>query len=203
MGDTPCVEEGLKPVHAGVGIGPLLQRDYTAVIEGTDAEPEHLIDLLCERFEEFAPAQTATFCKAKGTSGPLSSGCEMDIVIKLVGHCRVRVVHRDRLGLTLRTLEGHPEAGRITFAAGRDDRGDLTFQIRSRTRASGLGSYLGYLLLGKQMQSRTWIRFIWNLAEAAGGKVRDCVQVRTARVDERNADGEGVDAPTLASRGAG
>ncbi len=195
--------EILEAIHASKGFGPLLQRNYRAIIEGTEASPENLIELIKTRFEAFAPERTACFTRVDGSSGPLDLGREMNICIRLVGGCRVRVVHMDRLSLTLRTLAGHPEAGRITFASGRDEQGRLLLQIRSRTRASGLVSYFGFLFLGKQMQAKTWIRYLWNVAEAAGGRVRGSVNVRTIKVVEREADGEGHDDPTVASRGAG
>ncbi len=196
-------------VCAAQGAGPLLERDYSAVIDRATCQPEQIGYMIRARFEEFAPPETAVFersrrgrkGKDKGKSRevvkkpPLEVGDELVIRIALRGRCKVRVVHTDERSLTLRTLKGHPEAGRITFGAGRDDRGRLTFRILSRTRASGLLNYLGYLVLGKQLQSRCWIRFIERVAEACGGTIVEPIRVRTRKVCECAEDRPESDAP--------
>lgn len=193
-----------EPIYAEEGAGPLLKRDYSATIDGTDRTPEQVAEMVRARFCEFAPPETAAFCHAEGGSRPLEVGDELEIKISLVGTCRVRVVHVDAHRLTLRTLRGHPEAGRITFGAGRDGQGRTTFRIGSRTRAGGVLHYLGFLVLGKQMQSRTWIKFVGNVAEACGGSVLDAVHVRTSRCEEEPADREdGPDDPVFACEGVG
>jgi hypothetical protein len=192
--------EDCQVVYANEGTGPLLERDYTAVVEGTGVTPEALVKAVRERFERFAPTETACFRRSDREPGPLDVGDEMDIKIALLGDCRVRVVHVDEHGVTLRTLKGHPEAGRITFAGFRDEKGRPVFRIRSRTRASGVTSYLGYMLLGKQMQSRCWIRFIDRVVADSGGRIAGGrIQVRTRKVGEEAADCRGAcDAPTFA-----
>jgi hypothetical protein len=199
MADTTRVE-GPDVLPASKGAGPLLQRDYWAVIAGTSLSPEEIITKVRQSFPDFAPPETAAFDRGGRPANPLEVGDQMDICIAMLGGCKVRVVHTDRLSLTLRTLEGHPEAGRITFGCGRDDQGRIVFRIRSRTRAGGWVKYLGFLLMGKQMQSRTWIRFIGNLAHACGGSVQGSVQVSTIRVADRFADEGGLDAPTFVAR---
>ena len=193
------VAEDQAIVYASEGTGPLLERDYRVVVEGTGLTPETLVKALRERFEKFAPTETACFRRAGKEPGPLDVGDELDIKIALLGDCRVRVAHVDTLGITLRTLKGHPEAGRITFGALRDEKGRTVFRILSRTRASGLTSYLGYLVLGKQMQSRCWIRFIDRIVADSGGRVAGGrVQVRTRKVTEDATDCTGCDSPTFA-----
>lgn len=169
------------------GFGPLLERDYFAVIQDVDSSPEDLAQKVRCHFEEFSPKETAVF-RREGEGASLNVGDELDITLAMLGHCRVRVVCLDDRSLTLRTLKGHPESGRITFGAGRDDQGRPTFRIRSRTRASRWQHYFGFLMLGKQMQSRCWINFIGNLAEKCGGTVLDAVHVRTYKVQEDEAD---------------
>ena len=66
----------------------------------------------------------------------------------------------DRLGqrsLTLGTLEGHPEAGRITFGAYRNDDGDVVFHIRSRARSSTLFNYVGFKSADVTELARGWV----------------------------------------------
>jgi hypothetical protein len=186
-----------KVIHAASGAGPLLQREYSGVIEGTDISPEELAKLVRERFTEMAPRETANFKRSDNGRAPLKVGDEFKIRIGGFMPCQVRVVHVDDVSLTLRTLEGHPEAGRVSFMAGRDDQGRLTFRIRSRARAGGLIHYVGFLLMGRAMQARCWIRFIGRAAELCGGRLAGPVRVSTSRVAEEPADVGGPDLPTF------
>jgi hypothetical protein len=201
MSDVQSRPEAAEIVWATEGVGPLLERDYSAVIEGTTHTPEQVGALLRDRFETFAPPETALFRRTGGEGDPLDISDEMEIRIALLGGCRVRVVHLDGRSLTLRTLAGHPEAGRITFGADHDERDRLRFRILSRTRANGRLNYVGYLLMGKQMQARCWIRFIDRVAEATGGRVAGRIRVRTRKVAEEPGDRDGLDAPTFSSGG--
>ncbi len=182
--------------YASEGTGPLLQRDYVAALRGVGASPEDVIRAIRTRFCEFAPPETARFQLCRQSNDPLDVGDEMDIRITLLSPCKVRVVHVDPCSMTLRTLAGHPEAGRITFASYRED-GRLFVRIRSRTRQAGILKYLGFLLMGKQLQARCWIRFLWKLAETLGGTLDGPVRVATKTTRDRPPDwGEG-DVPTF------
>jgi hypothetical protein len=188
MGTTSVNSETKKIAYAATGSGPLLQRDYVGVIEGSDWTPEILTEEVRKHFADFCPKETATF-QCPGTAGEaLSVNTELRIQISGILPCQVRVVHCDGRSLTLRTLDGHPEAGRITFGAGDDEQGRLTFRIRSRARAGGLLHYLGFLLMGRSMQARCWIRFIGRVAEAGGGRLVGPVRVSTETVEEEPAD---------------
>lgn len=203
MSRTEAEPKTRDVIDATQGFGPLLERDYRAVIEGADATPEDVGRMLREHFEEFAPPETAAFRRSSEEACPLEVGDELDIRIALRGCCRVRVVHHDARSVTLRTLGGHPEAGRITFGADRDERGRLRLRILSRTRASGLVDYLGYLVMGKQLQARCWIRFLDRLAERTGGRVEGKIHVRTRRAEPVEADRKGRDEPTFLCRDDG
>ena len=191
-------------VFASQGYGPLLEREYVAEIEGSDCPPEHIGHLVRTEFLRFAPPETARFrCDDRCEGEALEVGDDLGIRLALIGDCRVRVVHLDETSLTLRTLDGHPEAGRITFEGGRSPEGRPTFRIRSRTRANGLLNLAGFLVMGKQMQARCWINFVGNVAEACGGQVLGAVKVRTHVAEEGPADRPGgPDEPTgaIASR---
>ncbi len=188
-------------VHAEAGSGPLLQRDYVATLESGPCSPEDLARLVRERFVEFGPRETAAFERPGGGEGPLQVGDELAIRIGGIMPCRVRVVQADDLCLTLRTMCGHPEAGRISFKAGRDDRGRLTFHIRSRARSGGLVHYLGFLVLGRTMQARCWIRFLGRLAESCGARMAGPVRVATSRVELGPDDCKGPDRSTFDCEG--
>lgn len=184
----PVETEAPKPLPAAKGAGPLLQRDYVGVVEGAGCSPEEVMNMVRQRFTDLAPSETADFECAESKGRPLNVGDDLKIRIGGFFPCQVRVVQTNAHCLTLRTLAGHPEAGRISFQAARDDRGRLTFQIRSRARASGPIHLLGFLLLGRTMQARCWIRFIGSVVDACGGRLDGPVEVRTARVVEDAAD---------------
>jgi hypothetical protein len=201
MGVSPAglTSEVSEFAYAVDGYGPLFERDYSATIEGAGCTPEQVGAMIRERFEEFAPPETAVFRRDGDKAGPLRPGDELEIGIALRGRCKVRIILADARGLTLRTLVGHPEAGRISFGAGRDPQGRLTFRILSRTRASGPLNFLGFWILGKQLQSRCWIRFIDRVAEACGGRIDGRIRVRTRKVAEDAADRGERDTPTFST----
>lgn len=188
---------------ASDGDGPLLQRDFRAAFEGTELSPEQVARLVRERFPEFSPPLIATFGRRQETQRTLQVGDEMDIRLSGFGRCCVRVVHVDGQSMTLRTLEGHPEAGRITFGAERDDEGRLVFRIRSRARIHGKLKYVGYRIAGHVLQTRMWSRFIERLAKSCGGRVAGKVEAEgPTEIEERLPDQGGLDTPTFLAKGA-
>ncbi len=197
MGHTKQETRAPAVLAATDGVGPLLERDYWAVVEGSDCSAEDVGQRLRTLFERYAPPETAVFSRDRAEGSPLEIGDELKIHISLVGRCGVRVVHAAPCTLTLRTLRGHPEAGRITFGAEEQPGGRLVLRIRSRTRASGVVSLAGFLLIGKQMQARCWIRFLDRLAADCGGRVEGKIQVRTRQVDEEPGDRADADEPVF------
>jgi hypothetical protein len=86
----------------------------------------------------------------------------------MAAHCQVRVLGRDKNSITLGTLKGHPEAGKITFGAYRNPHGDVIFHIRSRARSKDVFTYLGFTTVGDPMQTNTWTEFVNRVALTAG-----------------------------------
>ena len=180
---------------AAEGVGFLLQRQYTGVIEGANVSAKELIELLLRDITLMVPPRLAKFSRPPGQHGALKVGDELHIHIPMAGKCKVRVIEITPRSFTLLTLSDHPEAGRISFAARARNEGKyLDLRIRSRARSGSFYQLLGYLFLGKVMQTRVWIHCIRNAAYAAGGKICGKVQVDTVRVDDKTAD---------ADRGAG
>ncbi|HTE19890.1 MAG TPA: DUF1990 family protein [Armatimonadota bacterium] len=193
-----------KPVQLPAdGAGPLLERDYWGVIEGTERTPEETMEMVLLDFPRFSPEDLACFSRPDGGDAPLGVDERMDIQLKMAGHCDVRVTHVDERSLTLRTLEGHPEAGRITMGAYRDDDGNLVFRIRSRARAGSLIKYIGYELFGKEMQTQVWTTFIERVAEGVEGRLVDGVHTKSQEVEEKVTDAVVLDVPTFATKPTG
>jgi hypothetical protein len=181
-----------------MGTGALLQRDYWAVIRSARASPNELVDGLRARFPALAPEDLVRFTPA--VERPLDLGDEMAVRITGAGRFRVRLVHRDRQSLTLATLTGHPEAGRITFGAYPNRRGDLVFHIRSRARASSRVRLLGFLLAGDPMQTNTWTDFVNRVAATFGDGVAGKVHAEKRAVEPEPGD-HALDRPTFLARG--
>src|SRR4051812_31305296 len=103
-------EEERSPIQRpSDGTGPLLQRDYVVVLEGSGCTPEAAVERIRTDFPGFSPASVARFTRPEGITSPLEVGDTMHVRIRGVGDCGVQVTHRDAHSLTLRTLKGHPE----------------------------------------------------------------------------------------------
>ena len=198
-GRAPCPDR--RVVTAADGAGPLLQRDYWAIIDGCDLPPEQIMRRVRAEFPRFPPEDVVRFSRPARGETPLSVGDQMTVDIKSVGSCDVRIVAADGRSLTIQTLDNHPEAGRITFGALQDAQGRPVFRIRSRARANGLLNYLGYELLGKELQARTWITFIERVVAACGGRAVGGIRVQTREVPESSDDIEAAPGPTFPTRG--
>jgi hypothetical protein len=184
------------------GRGPLLERDYWAVVGGVEG-PRALARVVAERFAEFPPPSLVRFRRKDGAQAAgqaLERGDELDVDIIGAGTFGVRVIHRDANSITLATLAGHPEAGRITFGAYRNRWDDVVFHIRSRARAGSRSHYAGFLFAGDPMQTNTWSDFINRLAAAVGDGVEGMIHAEKQRVHEERGDRE-VDAPTFIAEG--
>lgn len=174
---------------ASEGVGFLLQRQYTGVIAGAKVSAKELIDLLLRDFVLMPPASLAKFSRPPGVRGPLKVGDEMDVNIRMAGVSKVRLIEITPRSFTLLTMSDHPEAGRISFAARERDGGAfLDLRVRSRARSGRLYQFIGYMILGKAMQTKVWTEFIRSAAAASGGRILEPVKVETFKVDENVGD---------------
>lgn len=195
----PCDHEHLARSFAHAGAGPLVQRDYWAVIRDCELAPSRFGALLGRRFDELASGPLMRCTRAGDPSRPLAIGDELHIAIRLSGTCAVRVLHCDDNSLTLYTVSGHPEAGRITFGAYRNADGEVVFHIRSRARSSTAGRYLGWLTIGQAMQTQVWTDLIDRVANTVGRGVAGQIFERVTTIEDPDDD---EDAPTFVARGA-
>ncbi len=179
------------------GAGPLLQRDYWAVLADCPSKPSEVMHTVKSRFCELPPKALVSFDASNG----LALGATLDIRIMPAQQCQVRVVHEDAQSLTLATVSGHPEAGRITFGSYRNSDGDVIFHIRSRARSSTLPKRLGFLAIGDAMQTNTWTDFIGQVAVLNGAKIRDVIHAETVEVEEEPGDDEPLDSPAFRAVG--
>ncbi len=186
-----------KLLPATEGVGPLLQRDYWAVLTECRLKPSQLIDHIRGHFCEFPPSALVKFVAASR----IALGAQLDINIRPAQQCAVRVIHEDDQSFTLGTLEGHPEAGRITFGAYRNPAGQVIFHIRSRARSSTAPNRLGFLAIGDAMQTNTWTDFIVSVAAGVGASIQDVIHADTQEVEAGPEDGHPFNRPTFLAVG--
>lgn len=184
------------------GVGVLLERDYWAVLQGCPLSPRDVAGLVAERFEELPPAELARFRREGPSDRSLEVGDGLEVRIRGYGDAFVRVVHKDENSLTIATLPRHPEAGRITFGAYRNARGDVVFHIRSRARSSDRFARAGFLLGGEGMQTNCWTDFIDRLGATVGEGCRGAIFTETHVADEEPEDRPPLDRPTFLARGS-
>lgn len=192
------VKDKLTP--ASIGAGPVLQRDYWAVLRECPHSCRDVAQIVRERFREFPPPELVTFHRLDGGDAPLEVGDEMEVRIRMEGSTGVCVVHRSENSITLATERGHPEAGRITFGAYPNERGDIVFHIRSQARASSRKNYAAFLTAGEAMQTNTWTDFIDRLAQSLGGGITGAIHVDTKTLDDDEVADE-IDTPTFIADG--
>lgn len=192
------VETPKQVLRAERGVGPLLQRDYWAVIDTCRLRPTELVEAVRTRFVDLAPPDIVSFRRSDGGTEPLRLGDELDVRIRGAGTAQVRVAHATLQTFTLATLEGHPEAGRITFGAYRNERGDVLFHIRSRARSSSRVRRYGFLVAGDPMQTYTWTDFVGTVASTFGQGVVGFIHAETGRVLATSFEGDG---PTFEATG--
>ena len=182
---------------ASRGSGPLLQRDYWAVFADCALKPSEVIAHVKSHFCELPPGSLVQFIAADG----VSRGSVLDIRIMPAQDCRVRVTHDDAQSITFGTLEGHPEAGRITFGSYRNPAGDVIFHIRSRARSATTTRRVGFLAVGEAMQTNTWTDFINNTAAAVGVRITGAIRAETTEVEELPEDDHPLESPTFLAVG--
>lgn len=195
--DSPATHVPATDLPATKGAGPLLQRDYWAVLAGCPLTPSQVMAHVKANFCALPPADLVSF----ETPAGLARDAVLQIVIRPSQRCGVRVIHDDAQSITLGTLAGHPEAGRITFGSYRNATGHVIFHIRSRARSTTSLKRLGFLAFGEAMQTNTWADFIRNAATAVGARIQDVIHADTLEVDDVPEDDEPLCAPTFRAVG--
>lgn len=185
---------------ASQGVGPLLERDYWAVIRNCRATPAQIMATVRRHFAAFSPRELVVFERDPPTDRPLDLGDELEVKIVGAGRFRVRVIHLNEQSITVGTEIGHPEAGRITFGCYRNGRGDVIFHIRSHARSSSLFKRTGFRAMGEVMQTSTWTEFVNRVAVAFGEGPIGFIHAETRRCEDEPYESV-THAPTYLAQG--
>lgn len=166
----------------GDGSGPLLHRTYSCAVRGAKLGAEELIACVAADPNRLAPRQIARFHKADGDEGTMRVGDEFLVHMPGPWNGPVRVVELRPDGFRFATLEGHLEAGQIEWRAWED--GELHFAVESWSRPGDRLSAVLHdrLRMAKEVQLYMWTTVLDRVPRLAGGRLRDGVSVRTARV---------------------
>ena len=169
---TPAAanDSDLQTVHAGTG--SVFHRRYAIELPGTPHRAADVMRLLEQHFAELAPSILAQFEKTTGAGQSIRVGDEYEISMLGPWNGRVRAVEVSDTAFTLATLDGHPEAGHITFSVtgDRESTTPLRIEIESwaRARSTLVATAYDTLGIGKQVQTEAWITFLQRLAALAG-----------------------------------
>ena len=153
------------------GTGPLRQHDYRVTVAGAGLTPERVMEVIRASFPALASNRLVGFSRPRGRDGPLAVGDQLRIEMPGSRPAYVQVVQADRTELTLRTLEDHPEVGRLSFRAEPGAVLGVVLRVRSRARAATGLDLVKYELAGKPLQAYLWTGFLERVAEACGGRV--------------------------------
>jgi uncharacterized protein (UPF0548 family) len=166
------------------GVGPLFHRRYCARIRDPECSPEELMAQLQESPDRAAPSEFATFKKTRGAGGQMRVGDEY--VVRMPGPWDgpVRVAEVSANHFLLITLEGHLEAGQISFRAEGGD-GSIQFEIESWARGGDRLSNLLYdhLRMSKEIQLHMWTSFLERVIRLSGGSRDGPLSIETRRVE--------------------
>ncbi len=167
----------------GDGVGDLFHRRYSVVIDRPRLKKQALMDQIKTNFPEFCPKLLADFKKVQGHPQIMRVGDEYTIGMLGPWNGEVRVVEVDKTQFTFATLEGHPEAGQITFAvtAHPTRPGAIRFEINSWARSRDTLVSLSYegIKIGKEVQKNVWSIFCEEVVAASGGEQVGDVEVVT------------------------
>lgn len=176
---------------APAGSGPLFHRQYDVLITGSALSAGALLRLLQRHLSELAPSALAHFEKSQGSDGLARVGDEYEITMLGPWNGRVRVIESTTRHFTLVTLDGHPEAGHITFSVAPVGDPPDTLQVLieswARSRDSVVALAYGTLGVGKQVQAEVWITLLQRLSALAGVEGTPEVRIRTEQLAETDA----------------
>jgi anti-anti-sigma factor len=162
------------------GFGQLWHKTYRARLAGATVTPAEVTAVFKERLSDLWPAGNRFHLPPPG----LVPGAVGFIHLILPGGAPLetgaRVLHVDQDSFTLVTLEGHMQAGWITFGA-YEDVGCTVAQVQSVGRTGDPLYEVGFRLFGHAQQEHFWRATLEALGQRLGTRVR--VESLKSRLD--------------------
>lgn len=170
--------DGLQPWESGVG--PMYHRLFRVRIADAQKDAAAVMQTVIGDLGSLVPREVVSVHEGEAAERALEAGDEIIVDMPGPWNGPVRVVSAEGTRLWLATLAGHLEAGQIEFRA-YDDQPHLVFEIEAWARPAGRMVRLLYssLRLAKEIQFNMWVRFCQAVAEEAGGRPVDGVEIRT------------------------
>lgn len=178
------------------GTGPVFHRQYEIELPGVKLGAAAVVQLLQRNFSQLAPSILARFEKTNGPDEHLRVGDEYEITMLGPWNGTVRVLESTPTSFTLVTLDGHPEAGHITFSAASQLNGPTHARIESWARARDTVVQAAYdtLVVGKQVQTEAWVTFLHRLARLVGVQETPEVRITDEKIRRPSQSGDDVGA---------
>ncbi len=168
------------------GVGTLFHRRYWVDIAESEKSAEAIMRLIQRDPNLFAPQELAHFKRTLGDAESLAVGDEFHISITSPWDAPVRVIDVTPTSFTFVTLDGHLEAGEITFRIIDHPLQSewLRFEIVSWARSRDRLVQIAFetLGVGKAAQTGMWTFFCQRVVEQSGGRRVGSVQVATQKV---------------------
>lgn len=182
------------------GVGAKFHRTYSITFKSSREAALQAMRKLQEDPNKFSPKLLATFDKLDGAPKRLQKNDHFQIYISGPWNGPVRVEEVREDGFRFVTLEGHLEAGEITFSVVQHDERHYRFVIESYARSKDYLVDLAYdkIPVAKFAQTEMWRNFCQAFAQTAlecqGYKGSDIsnlmseVEVITERRDEKTGE---------------
>jgi len=148
------------------GVGRLKRKRFWVDVANSGYDAAGLFAYLRSHFAELMPSLVETKAEP-GVTCELREGETITLEIPLRGHVQVRVVEASHNSAMMLTLQGHPIAGAVRFAAIDQPRG-VRFEIQVYDRPANLVDEVLMRTVGEWLQEETWVGLASNVAKAAG-----------------------------------
>ena len=186
--DPPVVPAQLMTENVqleGQGFGGLLGRRYALRLRSS-LSPSAVMGRIKSNLSMLSPDELAAFEKTSGSAWSLKLGDEFDVQILGPWNGSVRVIEVTPEAFSFVTLRGHPEAGRIRFAASQGAAGEVLVTITSWARSRDAAVDLGYdkLGVGKGLQATVWRTFLERVVVLTDAQIIGEVTVSEQSLEE-------------------
>lgn len=165
----------------GEGVGAVEHSVYWANILGSPHSPAELIDLVCHRIAEVMPIE---FAAEPGAPTRADEGTTLTGAIPGRGHIQVRLDERTETTATFVTLEGHPLAGVLTFAAEREA-DSLRFLVEVSAQPANVLDWIAMHAGGGVMQSQNWRSVVERVVDMSGGTAPSGVESHKEKLSDQ------------------
>jgi hypothetical protein len=167
------------------GVGKLKRRRFSIDIEDSRFDAKGLFAEFREHFADVVPFEAAA---EPGSPTSIDDHDTLTLELPARGHVQVRVEQIEDRSLTLATLEGHPLAGVVRFAARDTGPRAVRFTIDVVERPASRLDQLSMAVVGNAAQKRTWMNTAKSVCDLAGGRSASGVTEQSWSLDDEEAE---------------